>query len=262
MLPEDPAPPRPDAGLAVRAGARPTALPAAPSQARPAAARPSWRSSIALVAILAGGALFMSGYLVGLRRPSSPARPAGRAEAFQPFWDTYQTIERRYAGGDIDEQALVRGRDPGHGRGARRSRTPRTSRRRSTSRACRTCPASSRGSAPRSGRRAARARRATARRSGRTARSIVVSPIEGSPAEKAGLLAGRRDRSRSTARRLDGLTVDAARDKIRGKKGTEVVLTIKRGEAAAFDVTIVRDVIAQQEVIRRTSPTARSATSG
>ena len=74
---------------------------------------------------------------------------------------------------------------------------------------------------------------------------IVVAPLEGSPAEKAGLLAGDAILAVDGAG-LDGLTVDGARDKVRGRKGTEVVLTIKRGEEPAFDVAIVRDVIAQR----------------
>ena len=47
---------------------------------------------------------------------------------------------------------------------------------------------------------------------------------------------------------LDGLTVDAARDKIRGPKGTVVTLTIRRGTDAPFEVAITRDVVQQQEV--------------
>ena len=59
-----------------------------------------------------------------------------------------------------------------------------------------------------------------ARRSARPAASSITDPLDGSPAERAGL--GRRHRPRSTARALDGLTVDAARDRIRGAKGTVV----------------------------------------
>ncbi len=58
---------------------------------------------------------------------------------------------------------------------------------------------------------------------------VVVAPIEGSPAKAAGLLPG--DLVLATdGVPLDGLTVDGARDKIRGPKGTTVVLTIQRGD--------------------------------
>jgi len=43
-----------------------------------------------------------------------------------------------------------------------------------------------------------------------------------------------------------------ARDKVRGKKGTEVVLSIVRGGAAPTDISIVRDVIVSKEVITKT----------
>jgi carboxyl-terminal processing protease len=79
----------------------------------------------------------------------------------------------------------------------------------------------------------------------------VVSPIEGSPAEKAGLKPGDQVVA-IDGQKLDGLTVDAARDKVRGKKGTEVVLSIVRGGAAPTDIPIVRDVIVSKEVITKT----------
>ena len=62
---------------------------------------------------------------------------------------------------------------------------------------------------------------------------------------------------------LDGLTLDEARERIRGPKGSVVTLTIKRGEAEAFALEITRDVIQQEEVeTPRLLPTAPSATSG
>ena len=69
----------------------------------------------------------------------------------------------------------------------------------------------------------------------------VVSPIEGSPAEKSGILAGDK------ILKVDGKTVsaknsDEAVSKIKGKKGTEVDLTIKRGEQL-IDVKVKREEI-------------------
>jgi carboxyl-terminal processing protease len=71
---------------------------------------------------------------------------------------------------------------------------------------------------------------------------VVVSPLSGYPAEKAGLkpkdiVAGID--GKSTA----GLRVDEAVNKIRGTEGTKVKLTIVRGNAAPFDVTITRQKI-------------------
>lgn len=70
----------------------------------------------------------------------------------------------------------------------------------------------------------------------------VVSPISGYPAEKAGLkpkdlIAGINGQSTS------GMSVDAAVSKIRGKEGTQVKLTIVRGNGNPFDVTITRQKI-------------------
>ena len=61
------------------------------------------------MAILAGSALFMSGYTLGAQASSQPGTPASDDAAFQPFWDTYHTINDRYAGGEVDRDTLING---------------------------------------------------------------------------------------------------------------------------------------------------------
>jgi carboxyl-terminal processing protease len=71
----------------------------------------------------------------------------------------------------------------------------------------------------------------------------VVAPLKDSPSEKAGVLAG------DIILKIDGesaasLSVDQAVDKIRGKEGTKVTITIgRKGLTEAKDIEIVRDVI-------------------
>ena len=65
--------------------------------------------AIVLVMILAGSALFMSGYSLGRRTASDPGTPVSETTAFQPFWDVYHSINDRYAGGTVDREALIQG---------------------------------------------------------------------------------------------------------------------------------------------------------
>jgi carboxyl-terminal processing protease len=76
---------------------------------------------------------------------------------------------------------------------------------------------------------------------------LITGALPGSPAEKAGLKAGDLVLAADGVS-LDGLTIDTARDKIRGPKGTVVTLTIQRGTGAPFRVAITRDVVQQEEV--------------
>jgi carboxyl-terminal processing protease len=79
----------------------------------------------------------------------------------------------------------------------------------------------------------------------------VVSPIEGSPAFRAGLKPG------DLITRIDdtpvkGLTVDQAVKKMRGDPNTKVVLTVfRKAESRSFPVTIVREEIRMQSVRAR-----------
>jgi carboxyl-terminal processing protease len=203
--------------------------------------------SVALVAIMAGSALFLSGYSMGRQAAAAPGTPPSESEAFEPFWDTYHAIRDRYAGGEVDRSLVVQGAirgmigalgDPysayltsdeyrqsllgisgqfegigaeiaGHG------------------------PDGSEGCSP----------------IGAGCRLVVTRPLEGSPAEKAGMRPGDIVVSVDGAT-VEGLTIDGARDRIRGPKGTVVTLTVQR-DGATFQLTITRDIVQASEVESR-----------
>ncbi|MDP4991083.1 MAG: S41 family peptidase [Marivita lacus] len=71
----------------------------------------------------------------------------------------------------------------------------------------------------------------------------VVSPIDGTPADEAGIEAGDFITHVDGASVL-GLTLDDAVDLMRGPVGSEIIITVVReGEAEPFDVSIIRDTI-------------------
>jgi len=71
----------------------------------------------------------------------------------------------------------------------------------------------------------------------------VVSPIDGTPADEAGVEAGDFI-THVDGESILGLTLDQAVEMMRGPVGSEIIITIVReGEKEPFDVTIVRDTI-------------------
>lgn len=71
----------------------------------------------------------------------------------------------------------------------------------------------------------------------------VIAPLAGMPAEKAGIRAGDKIYAINGESTI-GLGVDEAVKKIRGPKGTEVVLTIiRQDEEGPIDIKIIRDQI-------------------
>ncbi|MDQ2090012.1 S41 family peptidase [Marimonas arenosa] len=80
----------------------------------------------------------------------------------------------------------------------------------------------------------------------------VVSPIDGTPADEAGVEAGDFI-THVDGESLLGLTLDEAVDLMRGPVGSEIVITIAReGVDEPFDVSIIRDTIKLTAVRTRT----------
>ncbi len=77
---------------------------------------------------------------------------------------------------------------------------------------------------------------------------MVIAPLDGSPAEKAGVKSGDLI-ARVDGKMTTGWTIAQAVDKIRGHKGTKVILTVVHPkEKEAHDLTIVRDTIQVKSV--------------
>lgn len=80
----------------------------------------------------------------------------------------------------------------------------------------------------------------------------VVSPIDGTPADLAGIEAGDFI-THVDGKSLLGLNLDEAVDMMRGPVGSEIVITVLReGSAEPFDVSIIRDTIKLTAVRTRT----------
>jgi carboxyl-terminal processing protease len=204
--------------------------------------------ALAVVAVLAGAALFVSGFSLGARVATTPGTPAQEAELFAPFWDTYDSITKSYVG-TVDREKLVQGAidgmigalddpyssymSPDELRQARESiggefggiGAEVTTR--STDSAKPSCDTI-----------------------GPTCLMVVVSPIDGSPAQHAGVSAGDRITAVDGAT-VDGATLSAAIGRVRGPKGTTVVVTFVRDGGAPFDVSMVRDTITARQVESR-----------
>ncbi|MCG7521588.1 S41 family peptidase [Ruegeria sp. Ofav3-42] len=84
----------------------------------------------------------------------------------------------------------------------------------------------------------------------------VVSPIDDTPADEAGIEAGDFI-THVDGESILGLTLDKAVDLMRGPVGSEIVITVVReGEQEPFDVTIIRDTIKLTAVRARTEGTS------
>jgi carboxyl-terminal processing protease len=255
MLPDDPAhssEPVPDGGSAFQPAPTGLLVGDAPVVTSVVAPRPRRSGlvlaiAVALVAVLGGGALFMSGFVLGQRQATQPGTPGTEEAAFQPFWDAYHAIRDRFALGPVDRLTVIEGAIRGmvEAIGDPYSTYLSSEDFRQT---LQDINGEFEGIGAEIGTVNATGATVDCSEFGPDCRLVIVAPLEGSPAEAAGLKPGDVvvEVDGST---LDGLTPDQARDKIRGKKGTTVTLQIQRGTAAPFEVTITRDTIHQREVI-------------
>lgn len=84
---------------------------------------------------------------------------------------------------------------------------------------------------------------------------IITAPLDGSPAERAGIRPGDKILA-VDGEDARGWSVIEAVNKIRGERGTPVVLTVEHvGSAIPVDITIIRDTIEQNSVrVRMLNP--------
>lgn len=75
----------------------------------------------------------------------------------------------------------------------------------------------------------------------------VISPIDGNPAQKAGIKSGDYITA-IDGQQVMGMSLDEAVSKMRGKLGTKVKLTVRRPNEKPFDVTLKRSEIKIQSV--------------
>ena len=201
--------------------------------------------ALSLVAVLAGGALFLSGWTLGHQSAMTPGTPAGESEAFQAFWDTYRAVTDRYAGGTVDRRKVIEGAIKGMIAALddpySMYLTPEEFKQ-----TLRDISGEFEGIGATIGTVDAAGNTSSCTTIAADCRLAVVAPIAGSPAEKAGLKPGDVIETIDGAS-LDGLTVDAARGKIRGPKDTAVRLGIVR-DGQAQEIEIVRAVIVTPEV--------------
>jgi carboxyl-terminal processing protease len=202
--------------------------------------------ALAVVVILGGSALFLSGYSLGRQTAIQPGTPAFEQGAFVPFWDTYDTINEQYAGGEISRDALIQGAIRGmiEALGDPYSSYMTSDEYRQSLQGI-------------SGRFEGIGAEIATRASdgsegcltlGPDCRLMVTEPLEGSPAARAGLLAGDLVLEADGVS-LDGLTIDGARDRIRGPKGSVVTLTVVRDGGEPFALAITRDFVQSREVV-------------
>jgi carboxyl-terminal processing protease len=206
--------------------------------------------AVVIVAVFASGAMFFSGYLVGRRTAEQPGTPVASEGGFQAFWDSYDAIIKRFALGGETQESLVNGAIKGMvdslGDPYSAYLTPDQYRE-----GLQDLSGQFEGIGAEIGTQDAKGKTSDCTTLGPDCRLTIVSPLDGSPSEKAGLKPGDVITA-VDGTSIDGLTVDATRDKIRGRKGTEVTLTIVRGGAAPTDIKVTRDVIISKEVVTKT----------
>jgi carboxyl-terminal processing protease len=205
--------------------------------------------AIALVAVLGGGSLFLSGYVLGVHQTTTPGTSASDQAAFQPFWDAYANVSQRFALGPVAQPKLVEGAIKGlvEALGDPYSTYLSPEDFQTT---LSDISGQFEGIGAEIGTVDATGKTVDCSVFGSNCRLEITQPLDGSPALAAGLKPGDVVTAVDGAP-LDGLTMTQARDKIRGKAGTTVTLHIVRVGTPAFDVVVTRAKIQAKEVVTK-----------
>ena len=203
-------------------------------------------AALIVVALFGGSALFISGYSLGREQALTPGATTTEQQDFKAFWDTYHAVRDQYALGPVDTKALVEGAIKGMveavGDPYSSYLTPEDYKA-----SLQDISGQFEGIGVEVGTVDSKGATVDCNTFGPECRFVVIAPLEGSPAEAAGIKAGDVFVA-VDAKTLDGLSPDQARDLIRGAAGTTVTITVQRGTETPFDVTITRAKIQRKEV--------------
>jgi carboxyl-terminal processing protease len=227
---------------------QPLALPAAgsdpiaePKPSVPASTRPSTIAALLLVAVIGGAGLFFSGFMLGRLNGQTPGTSDANQELFRPFWDAYNDVSNNYVG-EVDPHLLVEGAIKGifNALGDPFSQYLTEEEYRSSLGGI-------------SGEFEGVGIEMSAAEDGQPCEIIsesclltITRVIRGSPAIAAGFVEG------DVLRAVDGtsttgMTLEEVVTKVRGPKGSTVVLSVTR-DGEARDISVVRDVIQREDV--------------
>jgi carboxyl-terminal processing protease len=207
-------------------------------------------AALVVVAILGGAALFVSGYSVGRNVGLTPGAGSNEEQDFKAFFDTYHAIVDRYPlEPKVDTNTLVEGAIKGMvdslGDPYSSYLTPEDYKA-----SLQSISGQFEGIGVEVGTVDSTGKTVECKTFGPDCRFSVVRPLEGSPAETAGIKAGDVITA-VDGKALDGMTPDEARNLVRGPAGTSVSLTIVRGSQKPFDVSVTRAKIQEKQVVAK-----------
>jgi carboxyl-terminal processing protease len=212
-----------------------------PRQPAQSTGRTSTVIALLLIAAIGGAGLFFSGFMLGRLNGQTPGTSDANQDLFRPFWDAYNDVANNYVG-EVDEHVLVEGAIKGvfNALGDPFSQYLTEEEYRASLGGI-------------SGEFEGVGIEMTAIENDQPCETIsetclltVTRVIRGSPATAAGLQEG------DVLKAVDGTsttgqTLNDVVSKVRGPKGSTVVLSIERG-GAPQDISVVRDVIQREDV--------------
>ena len=223
-----------------------TAHPALPAPPEPqskaqVSGRPSAILALLLVAAIGGAGLFFSGFMLGRLNGQTPGTSDANQELFRPFWDAYNDVSNNYVG-EVDSHVLVEGAIKGifNALGDPFSQYL-------TEEEYRASLGGISGEFEGVGIEMAAAENGQPCETiSETCLLMVTRVIRGSPAIAAGLLEG-DVLTAVDGTSTSGMTLEDVVAKVRGPKGSSVVLSVER-DGEPQDISVVRDVIQREDV--------------